>query len=105
MIEVEVYPRYMAHQLRTQLNATIVGKLIEINKKKESFIIETDPDGNCTIMQLNSTSRSYSPRMKKLDPSPLASFTRCEGSARTERSSSCEATLASALISVRFSIR
>jgi hypothetical protein len=46
MIEVELYPRYMAHQLRTQLNATIVGKLTEINKKKESFIIETDPEGN-----------------------------------------------------------
>lgn len=46
MIEVEIYPRYMAHQLRTQINATIVGKLTEINKKKETFIIETDPEGN-----------------------------------------------------------
>lgn len=50
MIEVEVYPRYMAHQLRTQLNATIVGKLTDINKKKETFIIETDPEGNYFII-------------------------------------------------------
>ena len=43
MIDVEIYPRYMAHQLRTQINATVVGKVIEINKKKGSFIVETDP--------------------------------------------------------------
>ena len=46
MIEVEIFPRYMAHQLRAQLNASIVGKLIETNKKKASLMIETDPEGN-----------------------------------------------------------
>ena len=46
MIEVEIFPRYMAHQLRAQLNASIVGKLIETNKKKASVMIETDPEGN-----------------------------------------------------------
>lgn len=45
MIDVEIYPRYMAHQLRTQINATIVGKVVETNKKKGSFIVETDPEG------------------------------------------------------------
>lgn len=87
MIEVEVYPRYMAHQLRTQLNATIVGKLIEINKKKESFIIETDPDGNTISMQPNSMSKSCSPRMKRSDLSRVASFTKYEGCARMGRNS------------------
>jgi hypothetical protein len=41
----------MAHQLRTQINATIVGKLIEVNKKKGSFIIETDPEGTLFPIQ------------------------------------------------------
>jgi hypothetical protein len=43
MIDIELYPRYLSHQLKTQLNATVVGKLVEINKKRGSVILETDP--------------------------------------------------------------
>lgn len=39
MIDVELFPRYLAHQLKTQLPATVVGKLIETNKKKGSITL------------------------------------------------------------------
>ncbi len=38
-MDVELYPRYLAHQLRTQINATVVGKVVDINKKKGSLIL------------------------------------------------------------------
>lgn len=57
MMDVELYPRYMAHQLRTQINATVVGKVIEINKKKASLVLETDPEGNSLPIQPSSMSK------------------------------------------------
>lgn len=45
MIDIELFPRYMAHQLRTQINTTIVGKAVDINKKKSSVFLETDLEG------------------------------------------------------------
>lgn len=45
MQEAEFYPRYLAHQLRTHLPATVVGRLLEVNEKRNSVLIETDPEG------------------------------------------------------------
>jgi len=39
MQEVELYPRYMAHQLRTHLSASVVGKLVQINDKRHSIML------------------------------------------------------------------
>lgn len=43
MQDIEFYPRYMAHQLRTHLPVTVVGRLVEINSKRTSLVLETDP--------------------------------------------------------------
>jgi hypothetical protein len=45
MQEIEYYPRYLAHQLRTHLPVTVVGRLVEINSKRTSLLIEADPEG------------------------------------------------------------
>ena len=42
MQEADLFPRYMGHQLRPTLLATIVGKLTEINHKRNSVTLETD---------------------------------------------------------------
>jgi hypothetical protein len=39
MQDVELYPRYMAHQLRTHIPASVVGKLIEVNEKRHSVML------------------------------------------------------------------
>ena len=48
---IDLFPRYLASQLRTQINATIVGRLSEINKKRGSFTLETDPEGKSIAIQ------------------------------------------------------
>jgi hypothetical protein len=39
MQEAELFPRYMGHQLRPTLQATVVGKIIEFNNKRNSAIV------------------------------------------------------------------
>ena len=39
MQDIELFPRYMAHQLRTHLAATVVGRLVELNDKKHSIVL------------------------------------------------------------------
>ena len=53
MQEVELYPRYLAHQLRTHLSAALVGKLVETNPKRNSLLLETDPEGTSSLLSQN----------------------------------------------------
>lgn len=46
MQETELYPRYLAHQLRTHLSATVVGRLLEVNDQRNSLLVETDSEGS-----------------------------------------------------------
>jgi len=38
-MDIELYPRYLPHHLRTQMAATVVGKLVEYNPKRHSIIL------------------------------------------------------------------
>ena len=45
MQDPEYFPRYMVHQLRTHMPASVVGRLVNINPNKRSITIETDNEG------------------------------------------------------------
>ena len=53
MQEVELFPRYMGHQLRPTLPATVVGKIVDFNHKRNSAILETDPESTHSSIQVN----------------------------------------------------
>jgi hypothetical protein len=59
MQDAEYFPRYMAHQLRTHLSATVVGRLVEVNEQRHSVMIETDPDGTHLAIQPKCWSRDF----------------------------------------------
>lgn len=49
MQDIEFYPRYMAHQLRTHLPATVVGRLVETDSKRNSLLLQTDAEGTFVV--------------------------------------------------------
>ena len=100
MQEVEVYPRYLAHQLRTHLPATVVGRLVEMNDKKRSLLLETDPEGTNRPSQLKWQSRPCCPTPTTWPSFRWGSTTRCEARAEAVRSWRCEGGRGSVAISV-----
>jgi hypothetical protein len=53
MQDLDLFPRYMGHQLRTHLSATVVGKLLEANPKRNSLMLETDSESTHLNIQAN----------------------------------------------------
>ena len=100
MQEVEVYPRYLAHQLRTHLPATVVGRLVEMNDKKRSLLLETDPEGTDNSTQPKWQSKPCCPTPTICPSLRWGSTTRCEGRAEAGKSWRCAGGRASAAISV-----
>ena len=50
-MELELYPRYQGHCLRTQMAMTVVGKLVGTNPKRCSILLETSHDCKGSQMQ------------------------------------------------------